>query len=183
MFFTQIRCFFISCKLILYIVNFIYTLSRDESTYICPSHLKDVKMDERSITLNLQLLRLRRGLTQDNVAEAAGITRVAYSHLETGKVKILNRKISRIAEILGVSLEELLLGYQPEPDASGRLHELSAGYDEKYRNTLREFDNRLEEKTSEIATLRSLTESQKKTIATQEEIIQMLRRRIPEENA
>ena len=128
----QIRCFFISCKLILYTVNFIYTLSRDESTYICPSHLKDVKMDERSITLNLQLLRLRRGLTQDNVAEAAGITRVAYSHLETGKVKILHRKISRIAEILGVSLEELLLGYQPEPEASGRLHELSAGDDEKY---------------------------------------------------
>lgn len=140
-------------------------------------------MDEQSIKDNIRMYRLRRGLSQEEVAEALHISRVAYSNLESGDVRIINAKVRLLSGFFGVDLEELLLGYAPDPDASGRLQAAVAGYDVKFKQLQREFDDRLEDKAAELATLRSLVATQEKTIETQEEIIRMLKSKIPEENA
>ena len=132
---------------------------------------------------NIRMARLRKGLLQEEVAEALHISRVAYSNLESGKVRIVNIKVYRLAEYLGVGLEELLLGYSPDPDASWRLQETITGYDVKYKRLQQEFDGRLEDKSAEISTLRELVKSQQKTIASQEAIIKMLKRRNPKKKA
>ena len=140
-------------------------------------------MDEQSIKDNIRMYRLRRGLSQEEVAEALHISRVSYSNLESGDVRIINAKVRLLAGYFGIDLEELLLGYTPDPDASGRLRAAVTGYDVKFKQLQREFDGRLEDKAAELATLRTLVATQEKTIETQEEIIRMLKSKIPEENA
>lgn len=125
---------------------------------------------------HIRMARISKGLSQDTVAQALGITRVALSKIENGNVRIVNIHVSALADLLGISLEELLLGYVPERDASERLFEKDVEYDEKYRRLQHEYEG-------ELTHLRDLVESQKMTIHSQEEIIKMLKRRIPEENA
>ena len=140
-------------------------------------------MDEQSIKDNIRMYRLRRGLSQEEVAEALHISRVSYSNLESGEIRIINAKVRLLAEYLGVPLEELLLGYSPDPDASDRLRTAMMGYDVKFKQLQREFDGRLKDKAAELATLRTLAATQGKTIETLEEIIRLLKSKIPEENA
>ena len=75
-------------------------------------------MDEKSIKDNIRMFRLRRGLSQEEVAEALHISRVSYSNLEGGNVRIIHEKVRLLAKFFGVALEELLLGYSPDPDAA-----------------------------------------------------------------
>ncbi len=140
-------------------------------------------MDEQSMKFNIRYNRIRRGLTQEEVAQRLGIARGTYTNLESGSVRILNENLYLLSDILNVTMEELLLGFEPDRDAAARLNDTISGYDVKYRQMMDEFDRKLEEKDTELGTLRDLAETQKKTIATQDEIIRMLRKRIPEENA
>jgi transcriptional regulator with XRE-family HTH domain len=140
-------------------------------------------MDERAIKENLKVLRMRSGLSQDELGEAVNLSRVSYSKLETGRVRIINKHINAIAKVLNVLPEEILLGYVPDKDASVRLQTLSAQYDEDFKKQQKEFSAQLDTKETENATLRDLIQSLKDTIRNQEEIIKMLKRRIPEENA
>ena len=141
------------------------------------------KMDEQSMKDNIRKARMRKGLSQQEVADALEITRVAYANLEKGRVRIVNEHISALASLLGISLEELLLGYYPEKDAAQKLLEAESEYDARFKKLRDEYDGRMDGKSAELAALRELAATQKKTIDTQESIIQMLRSRIPEENA
>ena len=138
-------------------------------------------MDEKSIKENIRMIRRRKGLTQDFLAESLQIARASYSNIESGPVRIIHAKVCELAPLLGVSLEELLLGYEPDRDASLRLNEAVAEYDTQYRRLQEEFTGKLEERSSEVATLQDLVETQKATIRMQDEIIAMLKRRISEE--
>ena len=140
-------------------------------------------MDEKSIKENIRMIRRRRGLTQDELAESLQIARASYSNIESGPVRIIHAKVCELAPLLGVSLEELLLGYEPDRDASLRLNEAVTEYNAQYRRMQEEFTGKLEERSSELATLQDLVETQKATIRMQDEIIAMLKRRIPEETS
>lgn len=132
---------------------------------------------------NIRKARMKKGLSQQEVADALDITRVAYANLEKGRVRIVNEHVSALASLLGISLEELLLGYRPDKEAAQRLQETESEYDARFRKLRDEYDGRMDGKSAELAALRELAATQKKTIDTQESIIQMLRSRIPEENA
>ena len=138
-------------------------------------------MDERSIKDNIRMLRMRRGLSQEELAEALHISRVSYSNIENGNVRIVNAHVCALAPLLGVTLEELLLGYEPDRDASVRLNEAVAEYDAKYRRMQDEYNGRLDVRSSELSALRDLVDSLKATVRTQDEIIRMLKHRISEE--
>lgn len=77
----------------------------------------------RKLGTRLQALRVERGLSQERLAYAAGITRYTYQKLEKGESapgKPANpslRNIMALAQQLGVTLDELL---PPEwPDLGG----------------------------------------------------------------
>ncbi|MBR6053966.1 MAG: helix-turn-helix domain-containing protein [Bacteroidales bacterium] len=132
--------------------------------------------------VNITRAREKSGFTQKAVAESLGISRTAYSKIEKGPTKILGRRIGKIAEVLGVSLDELLLGYIPDPDSAGRLEQERADYGLKKASLVAGYEEKLEAGSREKAALMALVESLKETIRNQEDIIAMLRRRIPEEN-
>ena len=56
----------------------------------------------------MRLLRRARGLTQDELARATGVSRSAVAQWETGRAGFSNR-IVRVADVLGVAVRELKL--------------------------------------------------------------------------
>ena len=55
-------------------------------------------------------IRLRKGLTQRQLAEALGISQPQLSRVENDHVRQDIARLQRIAEVLGVELSELVLG-------------------------------------------------------------------------
>lgn len=78
----------------------------------------------RRVGTELQRRRIERGLSQERLAAAAGITRYTYQKMEKGESapgSPLNpslHSIMAVAQQLDVTLDELLP--QPWPDLSGR---------------------------------------------------------------
>ena len=140
------------------------------------------KMDEKSMRENIARAREKKNFTKKAIAESLGISRIAYSAIENGPTRILNPNIEQIAEVLEVSLGELLLGYEPDPDSAGLLMAEREEYGKRREMLVGRYEEKLSAGDRENEALRALIESQKQTILSQEKIIAMLRRRIPEEN-
>lgn len=70
--------------------------------------------------LNLQRLRIERGLSQEQLAYAAGLSRYTYQKFEKGQsmpgtpANPSLRNVMALAQVLGVSLDKLVP--QPWPD-------------------------------------------------------------------
>lgn len=60
--------------------------------------------------VDLKALRKRRGMTQEQVALAAGITQSHYSLIERGLISPTMRTVQKLADALGVDFRELLPG-------------------------------------------------------------------------
>jgi transcriptional regulator with XRE-family HTH domain len=67
------------------------------------------------VARNLRTLRLAAGLSQQQVAERAGLSRRMIVGLEGGDTNISLAKLARVAEALGVGFARLV--QPPEPDA------------------------------------------------------------------
>lgn len=54
--------------------------------------------------------RKERGLTQATLADRLGIAQQTLAHYEVGRIRIVASLIPRVAELLDLSLDELLIG-------------------------------------------------------------------------
>ena len=70
----------------------------------------------RDIGANIRRARVRRKLTQDDLAQTVHTTRQTISNYETGRSRPDVETLQRLADALGVELTELLDG-EPSPDA------------------------------------------------------------------
>ena len=74
----------------------------------------------RTLGTNIQRLRIERGLSQEKVAYAAGLSRYTFQKFEKGEsapgtpANPSLRNIMAIAQVYGVTLEELLPEEWPE---------------------------------------------------------------------
>ena len=78
-------------------------------------------MDKRIATIigtNLQRLRTQRGLTQEQLAEKAGISTSFCANIERGNKGVSLSVLYDLADSLGVSVDYLL--YPEQPDARSR---------------------------------------------------------------
>lgn len=62
----------------------------------------------------IRAARIARGITQQNLAEAIGVSRSAVAQWETGRAGQLGSNLSRIAAVLGVPAGQLLEGDAPD---------------------------------------------------------------------
>lgn len=65
-------------------------------------------MDQELIATNLKRLRSAKGLTQEELAERAGLSRAGYRNIETGKAVPRSSTLEALADALDVALRELL---------------------------------------------------------------------------
>jgi transcriptional regulator with XRE-family HTH domain len=119
---------------------------------------KTVKMSDKVMDLirhlpnRLRQIRQNKGLSQENMADALGISTTAYGDLERGKTEITLMRLDAIATIFQVPLENLL-GLEQGPTIDELLAENRRLNRE---NTVLIFRNKLLE-----SRLKSLLETQK----------------------
>jgi XRE family transcriptional regulator, regulator of sulfur utilization len=62
----------------------------------------------KRITEKIRLYRLKRGLSQENMADSLGISTTSYGDIERGKTDLSLSRFFRIAEILEVGIAALM---------------------------------------------------------------------------
>jgi transcriptional regulator with XRE-family HTH domain len=62
------------------------------------------------IGTRIRTIRRERGLTQDELADQVGVSRSAVAQWETGRTGQVTGNLSRIAGVLGVNVEYLMVG-------------------------------------------------------------------------
>ena len=67
-------------------------------------------MDNASIKENIFRIRTEKGLSQDEMARKLGVVRNTYRKIEKGDIRLISGHVSELAEIFGISEEELILG-------------------------------------------------------------------------
>jgi transcriptional regulator with XRE-family HTH domain len=72
---------------------------------------------QQRLGANLRTLRLRRGLSQEALADALGIHRTYIGGLERGERNVTLRTVERLAEQLGVDADLLLTAPRTERSA------------------------------------------------------------------
>jgi transcriptional regulator with XRE-family HTH domain len=127
-------------------------------------------MDNASIKNNIFNVRKSRKLTQNEIAQSLNISVNAYRAIEKGKTAIVNPHVVRMADLLELSTEELVLGYYPVQETDISIDDIKAEYGNKV-NSLEEQLDRMEK----------LVESLEETIATKNEIINMLKKSLAEQ--
>jgi transcriptional regulator with XRE-family HTH domain len=64
----------------------------------------------QDIGTRIRAARRERGLTQDELADQVGVSRSAVAQWETGRTGQVTGNLSRIAGVLGVNVEYLMVG-------------------------------------------------------------------------
>ena len=127
-------------------------------------------MDNASIKNNIFNVRKSRKLTQNEIAQSLNISVNAYRAIEKGKTAIVNPHVVKMADLLDLSTEELVLGYYPVQETDISIDDIKAEYGNKV--------NSLEE---QLDKMEKLVESLEETIATKNEIINMLKKSLAEQ--
>lgn len=128
-------------------------------------------MDNRSIKENIRRIRKSRKMTQEDMAARLDISLTAYRDLERGSTNIMNANIIRIAELLEISVEELILGYRPVQAKGIQVEDVRA-----------EYGGQITVMERRISDLEKLVSSLEETIITKNEIISMLKKRLGEDD-
>lgn len=133
-------------------------------------------MDDQSIKENIRRKRKSMGISQESMAENLGVANSTYWEIESGATSILNPNLTKIAEVLGCSVAEIVCGN--DVDGYGNTLQEDAG-SYAANNGKEEFTKRIakveEEKNAEI---RKISEELK----LKNEIAALLRRSIEDKD-
>ena len=77
------------------------------------------------ISTNIKLLRIEKGINQEQLAEQLHVTRQAVSSWETGKTQPDIEMLTRIAEYFDVSVERLIYGREYREPSGETVHRWS----------------------------------------------------------
>lgn len=108
-------------------------------------------------------------MTQEDMAARLDISLTAYRDLERGSTNIMNANIFKIAELLDISVEELILGYRPVQAKGIQVEDVRA-----------EYGGQITVMERRISDLEKLVSSLEETIITKNEIISMLKKKLGE---
>lgn len=137
-------------------------------------------MDKATVSENIKGVRLRLGMTINQMAEALGMTRQSYAKLERGEVNYFSPRIEEIAKMGNVSTEELVLGYEPIPEPARELGEAKETFNRQKQTLIDRYENSAREMRKEIDFLRELCDAQKQTIDSLKQTNDLLRAQLLE---
>lgn len=102
-------------------------------------------MELDKIHLNIKRERERKGLTQEAMADSLNIARTTYISFETGKTNIFSKTLTKFAQTIGRSEEEIVFGTKP----SESLLEQVRNTDEKFQTLKDEYEKRYSDLANE----------------------------------
>ena len=114
--------------------------------------------------LHIRIRRAREqaGFSQGEMAEELGVGRTTYVNFETGKSRLFNPLLGRLAARLGMSVEELLFGARPDE----QLLRDSAALEEWRRSLVAEYEQRLSALQERLDAAGKVIDAQGTTIRT-----------------
>ncbi|MGM9742243.1 MAG: helix-turn-helix domain-containing protein [Candidatus Cryptobacteroides sp.] len=133
-------------------------------------------MDNASIKDNIYRKRHEEGISQEEMARRLGMMRNSYRKIERGPVRLLSEHVESIAEVLGTTPEELVLGYKPL-DGSGMLEDLKGEYDSRTRDLTENYEKTIARLKDELAARENEIRDLRNTIEDKNEIISLLKRK------
>lgn len=136
---------------------------------------------EKQLRDNLYRIRREQNLSQQQMADKLGISRVAYVNIETGKTRIINDKVERFVERNGVSPSELVLGYKVEDDVH-TLRQAQDDYGRRRQELVTSYEERIAALNREIEDLKQQVADLRDSIDTKNEIIRLLTKQNSPEN-
>ena len=130
--------------------------------------------------LHIRIRRAREqaGFSQQEMAEELGVGRNTYVNFESGRSRLFNPLLARMAERLGMSVEELLFG--PRPDE--QLLRDSAALDEWRRSLVAEYEQRIAALQERLDAAGQIIEAQATTIRTLTDANQYLMKQLNKED-
>lgn len=137
-------------------------------------------MDKVTVSDNIKSVRLKLGLTINQMAEHLGMTRQSYSKLEKGNINYFSPHIEEVARLGNVSPEELVLGYEPHPEPTRLLGETREAFDRQRKSLIDEYEERINLLNQEIAYLKQIIENDKETIDSLQLSTGLLKQRLAE---
>lgn len=126
-------------------------------------------MDEKSICERILINRKRVGLTQEEMARQIGISVNSYREIENGSTKLINKRIVKIGELLGIPPEELLT------DNTSQLEDYDRKIEEIEKRHSRELSDIIGKYNLLVAELEGEIKQLKTSIETKERIIGLLK--------
>lgn len=117
---------------------------------------KLLRMNNDTVKKNLEAIRLSNKLSQEEMANALGITRNTYRNIEKGKTKLISETILKVAEWAEISPEEVVLGYAPVEDHDSVLKETREKLNGRIKMLTDEYEAKLEIQRTEIELLKEL---------------------------
>ena len=124
-------------------------------------------MDNISIKNNIRKTRKSRKITQEEMAHLLGISVTAYRDFEKGGTTIMNGNVTKVANLLETSTEELVLGYRPSQMEGTVVEDMR----KQYNGHIQVLERR-------ISDLEKLVTSHEEIISSKNEIIKMLKKRL-----
>lgn len=135
---------------------------------------------EKQLRDNLYRIRKEKNLSQKQMADKLGISRVAYVNIEKGKTHLVNENVERFAALNDVSPAELVLGYKVDDDVH-TLRQAQDDYGRRRQELVTSYEERIEALNREIEDLKQQVADLRDSIDTKNDIINMLRSRISPE--
>ncbi|MBO4434839.1 MAG: helix-turn-helix domain-containing protein [Bacteroidales bacterium] len=133
---------------------------------------------EKQLRDNLNRIRREMNLTQKEMAEKLGMSRVAYANIETGKTRLISDKVERFVERNDVSPAEMVLGYKISEDDVHTLQQAQADYGRRRQEIVDAYEERISALNAEIDSLKQQVADLRDSIDTKNDIINLLRRQI-----
>mgnify|MGYP000521334199 CR=1 FL=1 len=122
-------------------------------------------MDEKSICERILINRKRVGLTQEEMARQIGISVNSYREIENGSTKLVNKRIVKIGELLGISPEELLTGNSAQLESyDKRIEEIEKKHGRELSDIIGKYKLIVAELEGEIKQLRTSIETKERII-------------------
>ncbi len=112
-----------------------------------------------------------RKVSQSEMALRLEMSLTAYHKLENGPTRIMNEHVVKFASIAGMSLDELVNGYEPIDSVEAGLDEVRVNYE----NTLKNLNDNY---IKEVEMLKAENKRLKEKIQDKEELLQTARKLI-----
>lgn len=128
-------------------------------------------MDDKTIKGNLEKKRNELGLSQTEMARRLEISLNAYRKLEKGKTRILNEHVGRFAEETGISVAELVNGFEPVNSFESGLDSIKEAYDKKIRALEDGYLSEIKAMKEEIRRLNEKLQDKEEVIASNRKLI------------
>ena len=130
-------------------------------------------MDNKSVKRNIVTVRKALKISQEEMAAKLGVSRLTYRNIESGNTKLINEKLDKIASIVNMSKEELLLGYNPSDNNNSILSEPDIPYNGNDQSFRLEYENEINRLKYALEAEQKLNESLQVVIKSKEEIIRL----------